>query len=213
MSSAPQQPQELQASNLAVFRGEHCLFAGLNLAVGRGQVLQVSGDNGSGKTTLLRGLCTFVPLEEGSVSWRGVTLPEKRDQFFSELTYIGHHEGLKGDLSVIENLQASASLSGADSSLIPASIDRVGLSVQAELPCRALSAGQRRRVTLARLLVAQTPLWILDEPLTSLDVHGKALVESLITEHVGNGGIVVYTTHQPLTLGDCDVQVLRLSDW
>jgi len=203
----------LEASDVAIFRGDHCLFSQLNLSLGSGQVLQVSGDNGSGKTTLLRGLCMFVPLEEGSVKWRGVSLPEKRDRYCSELTYLGHHEGLKGDLSVIENLRASASLSDSNVSTIAESIERVGLANQAELPCRSLSAGQRRRVSLARLLIAATPLWILDEPLTSLDLHGKELVESLLVEHVANGGLVVYTTHQPLTLDGCDVQIFPLSDW
>ena len=155
----------------------------------------------------------FVPLEAGAVSWRGVTLPEKRDQYYSELTYLGHHEGLKGDLTVLENLAASASLSASDATRIPAAIERVGLVGQAELPCRSLSAGQRRRVSLARLLVGRTPLWILDEPLTSLDIHGKTLVESLLMEHVANGGLVVYTTHQPLSLTGCDVQILQMSDW
>jgi len=203
----------LEASDVAIFRGDHCLFSRLSLSLGSGQVLQVSGDNGSGKTTLLRGLCLFVPLEEGVVKWRGITLPERRDRYYAELTYLGHHEGLKGDLSVIENLRASASLSGSDVSKITMAIERVGLESQAELPCRSLSAGQRRRVSLARLLIAATPLWILDEPLTSLDFHGKALVESLLVEHVENGGLAVYTTHQPLTLTGCDVQVLQLSDW
>ena len=203
----------LEATDLAIFRGEHCLFSKLSLAVGSGQVLQVSGDNGSGKTTLLRGLCTFVPLEAGAVTWRGTTLPDKRDLFYSELTYLGHHEGLKGDLSVLENLAASASLSGADGDRIPEAIEQVGLVSQAELPCRSLSAGQRRRVSLARLLVSRTALWILDETLTSLDIHGKALVERLLVEHVNNGGLVVYTTHQPLSLPGCDVQILRMSDW
>ncbi len=203
----------LEATDVAVFRGDHCLFSQLDLSLGSGQVLQVSGDNGSGKTTLLRGLCLFVPLEEGAVRWRGVTLPAKRDRYYSELTYLGHHEGLKGDLSVVENLRASASLSGSDAATLPAAVERVGLVNQADLPCRSLSAGQRRRVSLARLLISNTPLWILDEPLTSLDLHGKKLVEGLITEHVGNGGLVVYTTHQPLSLSGCDVQILQMSDW
>lgn len=203
----------LEATDVAIFRGEHCLFSQLNLSVGKGQVVQVSGDNGSGKTTLLRGLCTFVPLEQGNISWRGVALPVKRDRYFSELTYLGHHEGLKGDLTVIENLGASASLSGVDPADMNSAIERVGLVDHADLPCRSLSAGQRRRASLARLLVSNTPLWILDEPLTSLDVHGKELVERLLIEHVTGGGLVVYTTHQPLALAGCDVQVLQLSDW
>lgn len=203
----------LEARDIAIFRGDHCLFSQINLSLSSGQVLQVSGDNGSGKTTLLRGLCTFVPLEEGVVSWRGTALPVKRDQFYAELTYLGHHEGIKGDLSVVENLRASASLSASSGLRISQAIERVGLVVQAELSCRSLSAGQRRRVSLARLLVSNTPLWVLDEPLTSLDVHGKELVEQLLVEHVSNGGLVVYTTHQPLSLPDCDVQTLQLSDW
>ena len=94
----------LQARDIAVFRGEHCLFSGLGFTVSAGEVLQLHGDNGSGKTSLIRALCTLLPLEQGTISWRGVALPASRDQYFSEMTYAGHTEAIKGDLSARENL-------------------------------------------------------------------------------------------------------------
>ncbi len=200
----------LLAQDLAVFRGEHCVFAGLGFELRSGEVLQLHGDNGSGKTTLLRALCTLLPLEQGTISWRGSALPGARAQYFSEMIYSGHSEAIKSDLSPRENLIAGAALRGSDSIDIDAIIERVGLSDKAELSCRSLSAGQRRRVTLARLLTSHTALWVLDEPLTSLDVHGRALVEALIVEHAKQGGSVIYTTHQPLSLDGCDVRSLKI---
>lgn len=201
----------LRVQDLAVFRGEHCLFSGLEFSVGEGEVIQLHGDNGSGKTSLIRALCTLLPVEQGTLSWRGVELPAARDQYFSEMIYSGHTEGLKGDLSVRENLQFFTVLRGVDSTSLDQIIERVGLTSRADLACQSLSAGQRRRVTVARLQLSAAVLWILDEPLTSLDVQGRALVEELIVEHAASGGAVIFTTHQPLLLEGCDIKSLALA--
>ena len=199
----------LQAQDIAVFRGEHCLFSGLGFDINAGEVLQLHGDNGSGKTSLIKALCTLLPLEHGTISWRGVALPASRDQYFSEMTYAGHTEAIKGDLSARENLHFTAELRGT-AATVDQVLARVGLESRADLPCRSLSAGQRRRVTLARLQMTGAALWILDEPLTSLDVHGRALVEGLIVEQTKSGGAVIFTTHQPLRLDGCEVKSLEL---
>jgi heme exporter protein A len=201
----------LQISDLAVFRGERCLFSGLNFSLAAGQVLQLHGENGSGKTSLLRALCTLLPVEQGTIAWRGEALPASRDQYLSEMCYVGHSEAIKGDLTPRENLAFTAALLQSDHAIEQAA-ETVGLTQQIDLPCRYLSAGQRRRVALARLLISEAVLWLLDEPLTALDVHGRQLVAQLITDHANNRGAVMFTTHQPLELADAQVLTLDLDN-
>ena len=200
----------LQVTDLALFRGERCLFSGLSFSLDSGQVLQLHGENGSGKTSLIRALCTLLPIEEGEIAWRGQSLPAARDQYLAEMCYVGHSEAIKADLSPRENQEFTATLLNTSSSMVNAAVERVGLTDQVDLPCRHLSAGQRRRVGLARLLISQAALWLLDEPLTALDGHGRKLVEQLISEHAGNCGAVIFTTHQPLSLTAVEVLSLDL---
>ena len=200
----------LQVTDLALFRGERCLFSGLNFSLESGQVLQLHGENGSGKTSLIRALCTLLPIEEGEIGWRDQPLQVARDQYLAEMCYIGHSEAIKADLSPRENLEFTATLLDASSSAVDAAVQRVGLIDQVDLPCRHLSAGQRRRVALARLLISRATLWLLDEPLTALDGHGRELVEQLIVEHAGSGGAVIFTTHQPLSLAAVEILSLDL---
>ena len=169
----------LEAKNLSVKRGEQALFEGLGFSLGAGELLQLQGDNGSGKTTLLRALCTLIPLDSGEVWWRGEVLPAARESFFEGMCFAGHTDGLKGDLAAIENLQCSLKEPVSPDDCL-AALERTGLEARAHLPCRVLSAGQRRRVVLARLLVSNSVLWILDEPLTALDASGRDLVALLI---------------------------------
>jgi heme exporter protein A len=201
----------ISADNLAVFRGDKLLFRQLSLSLDEGQMLQLLGANGSGKTTLLRALCSLVALEAGEIRWRGQPLAKVRDQYFAEILYAGHSDGLNGDMTPRENLVFGARLRGSDTDRVDAAIERVGLRRQAELPCRALSAGQRRRVGLARLLVSEAVLWLLDEPLTALDVAGRELVESLLADQVSAGRSVIFTTHQPLQVHDCELQTLTVA--
>ena len=179
-------------------------------------MLQLHGENGSGKTSLIRALCTLLPVEEGTISWRGDFITTSRDQYLTEMCYVGHSEAIKADLTPRENLSFTAALLQPESehklseNKVEQAIERVGLTGQMDLPCRYLSAGQRRRVALARLLISEATLWLLDEPLTALDAHGRALVEQLIAEHADQKGAVIFTTHQPLSLREAEVLSLDL---
>lgn len=192
----------LAVHNLACARGERTLFTSMNFALDAGQLLLVQGGNGRGKTSLLRLLCGLAQPVDGEIHWRGTPIAKTREVYHREMAYIGHLNGIKDDLTPIENLRMSAGLAGRplDEAAAEQSLVKLGLERCLDLPARVLSFGQRRRVILAGLLSAQALLWILDEPLTGLDVHGVALIEGLLRDHVTGGGMVVMTTHQPLSL-------------
>jgi heme exporter protein A len=192
---------ELSADNLQLWRGEQHVLRGVCVAVAGGQCLQVSGDNGAGKTSLLRALCGLVPLEQGRICWRGNDIAQDRAAFHCELNYLGHDNGLKADLTAVENLHYAAALRRrVQPRDIAAALERLGIAEAAAQPLRRLSAGQRRRVALARLLLAGGSLWVLDEPGSNLDARGQSLLLELIDEHVREGGVAVVATHQPLGL-------------
>lgn len=199
---------ELRADRLACLRGDLLLFDELQLEVRSGQVLQVEGRNGAGKTSLLRMLAGLTLPEDGEVYWNGQPIRRQRPAYAEALQYIGHQPALKAGLTVLENLRFSAGLmGGADAE---AAIDRVGLQEQCHQHVHTLSAGQRRRTALARLLLRPAPLWILDEPYTALDAAGVALVNGLMTDHVGRGGMVVLTSHQTVELPGLPLTRLRI---
>ena len=162
-------------------------------------MLEVHGPNGSGKTTLLRILCSLTLPESGELRWRGRALRGQREAYLSALRYIGHQDGVKLVLTVRENLEAAGRLSGG--SEVEAALRRFGLLSVADSPARALSAGQRRRAALARLLLCDAALWILDEPFTSLDEEGTTLMRELLARQVNGGGAVLLSTHRPLPPG------------
>ncbi len=190
----------LEISNLACSRGDHLLFSDLNFSLSVGELLQVQGANGSGKTSLLRTLCGFMMPVAGEIRWRGQNIRELGDAFYAEMIYLGHLNAIKDELNALENLHISAGLSGCkvDDKQVIAALRRMGLRGRETLPVKVLSQGQRRRVALARLLLSNASLWILDEPLTALDVGAVGLMQELIGEHLVNNGMVIYTTHQPL---------------
>jgi len=195
----------LEVSKLDCRRGDRLLFAGLDFAVESGTLLHVRGRNGSGKTTLLRTLCgLFVP-ESGEVRWNGDPIRTLADDYRRDLLYFGHLNGIKGDLTGVENLSVSAALDGdrVNDSAIWSALDRIGLAGFEDLPTRMLSQGQKKRVALARLILSGAPLWVLDEPFTALDLDAVDLLQGMIAEHVADGGVAVLTTHQavPLTSG------------
>ncbi|MGV6827619.1 MAG: cytochrome c biogenesis heme-transporting ATPase CcmA [bacterium] len=202
----------LSIKNLECVRGDRRLFSELDFELAAGQLLYLKGHNGSGKTTLMRALCGLLLPTEGEISWQGKNIRELDDEYRRSVLYIGHKNGIKDDLTGIENLQFSCKLDGVDISEQQAwdALEKIGLRGHEDLPARVLSQGQRRRVCLARLLVNKAPLWILDEPFTALDVAAVALLQSLIREHLEAGGTVVLTTHQSVDLLEEHSQTLQL---
>lgn len=203
----------LEVSNLACNRGDHRLFSGLNFTLNPGQIMQVQGANGSGKTSLLRTLCGFIAPDEGDIVWRGEHIRDLDGDYYAELLYLGHLNAIKDELSALENLRVSAGFSGVElgEKEAMAALRRMGLRGRELLPAKVLSQGQRRRVALARLLVSDARLWILDEPLSALDVGAVALVQELIAEHLARQGMVIFTTHQPLQVAGMEMRSLSLS--
>ncbi len=175
--------------------------------------MQVQGENGSGKTSLLRTLCGFMSPDEGDILWRGESTRELGEDYCAEMMYLGHLNAIKDELSALENLRISSGLSGVelDEKEAVAALRRMGLKGRELLPTKVLSQGQRRRVALARMLVSDAKLWILDEPLAALDVAAVALIESLLVEHLAREGMVIFTTHQPLQVAGMEMRSLSLS--
>lgn len=202
---------ELTADNLHLWRGDQHVLRGVSFAIAGGACLQVTGANGSGKTTLLRALCGLVPLESGRVCWRGDDLAEHAEAFHAELNYLGHDNGLKADLTATENLRFAVRikrrLRAGD---IASALDRTGVADSADAPIRRLSAGQRRRVALARLLLTGGALWVLDEPAANLDQHGQQMLGELVRKHLDAGGVALIATHQSLDLPTPQVCPLAL---
>jgi heme exporter protein A len=203
----------LEVSNLACVRGDHQLFSGLSFSLGPGELMQVQGENGSGKTSLLRTLCGFMQPAEGEIRWRGQDVHKLGEEYYAEMIYLGHLNAIKDELNALENLCISAGLAGyevAEKEAL-AALRRMGLRRREHLPVKVLSQGQRRRVALSRLLVGDANLWILDEPLTALDVGAVGLMQELIGEHLSKGGMAIFTTHQPLQVSGVETRLLMLS--
>ena len=202
----------LRAENLHLWRGERHVLKGLSLAVQGGEVLQITGANGAGKTTLLRALCGLLHLEEGRVLWGGNDVQENLPHYHQSLAYIGHEPPLKADLSACENLHywlgVKRRLSAAQ---IREALQRVGAAAFSERLVRSLSAGQKRRVALAGLLLATAGLWLLDEPTTNLDAEGTRLVAGLVEAQARAGGIVVAAVHHELAISSGQLRRLELT--
>jgi heme exporter protein A len=192
----------LTATGLSCVRGERRLFDGLDLAVGAGEWLHVQGENGAGKTSLLRILAGLSPPAAGDICWHGEPTRTLAEDFRNALLFLGHHGAVKEELTPFENLSLAAQLDGSplDEAAALKALARFGLRGREDLAVRFLSAGQKRRVLLARLAVRKATLWILDEPFTALDVKAVEMLSGLIVEHVTNGGIAILTSHQAIPL-------------
>jgi len=199
---------KLSANDLTLIRGETCLFQGLEFALNPGELLLLEGPNGCGKTSLMRAIAGMLSLEAGEIFWNDVPVSRQRQEFHGSLVWLAHRTGLKGDLTLVENLRFESALrpqANVDSSSV---YERLGISRLKSLPLRSLSAGQQRRVALARMLMADVPLWLMDEPFTNLDREGRQLVMKLTEEHLAGGGMCVMAAHQDI---DIDATVIRVS--
>jgi heme exporter protein A len=187
----------LEGRDLACWRGERAVFAGLSFTLPPGGALLLVGANGAGKSSLLRLLAGLVPLAEGELLWQGQDALADRVAHAARLRYLSHQDALKPSLSARENLSFFARLWGGDTE---AALDSVGLSELADLPARVLSSGQKRRLALARLALAPAPLWLLDEPTVGLDTASVERLGLLLAAHRQAGGAVLAATHLPLPL-------------
>ena len=197
----------LCAVDLACHRGGRDVFTGLSFAVASGEALAITGRNGAGKSSLLRSILGLARITRGSLTLEGgdpeLTVPEQAH-------YLGHQDALKPSLSVGENLQFWANFLGARDAQIRPALDAVGLEELTDLPAAYLSAGQRRRLSIARLMAVKRPIWLLDEPTSTLDVSAQSRLTSLMQTHLSEGGLVMAATHGPIGLGA--VRELRLED-
>jgi heme exporter protein A len=190
----------LEARALACSRGASTLFRDLAFKVAAGEWLAVRGPNGCGKTTLLRCVAGLTRADRGEILWEGESIERERSRFNASLVFGGHLPGIKDDLTAEENLHGALALHGvaATAEACRAALAEVGLEKRRALPARRLSAGQRRRIGLARLVLDPAPLWALDEPLTALDDEGRALFERLLQRHLARGGLALVATHHDL---------------
>lgn len=202
----------LEVRDLACQRGNRRLFTGLSFDLGPGQVLQIEGANGSGKTTLLRTICGLLQADTGTIRWGQEIILDVQAEYHAQLTYLGHLPGVKLDLTPLENLRISQALHGGvhDNPSLLRALDEIGLYGFEQTPCRQLSAGQRRRVALARLCLARTALWVLDEPYTALDRAGTEMLSQRLALHLQAGGMAILTSHQPVVISTITISRLVL---
>jgi heme exporter protein A len=193
---------DLVADGLACRRGERLVFHSLDFVLPAGGALVLTGANGSGKSSLLRVLATLLAPEAGRLLWGSAAVTADLSRYRERLHYAGHRDAVKPALGVRDTLVFWAGMRGTDASRVDMALAAFGLEAIADWPCRWLSAGQRQRLALARLIAAPAPLWLLDEPTASLDADGDNRLLAVIATHRATGGRVVAATHQPLPLAD-----------
>jgi heme exporter protein A len=198
----------LAVEGVHVWRGDRHVLKGVSLQVAPRQLLHISGPNGTGKTTLLRVVCGLLRPEQGQVSWGGKSISSIRLEYQAALAYASHEPALKADLTALENLRFAVGLKRqVETRELRARLEQTGVAGCADLPARVLSAGQRRRVAMARVLAMGAALWLLDEPFTNLDAAGTELMSGLLRSHVEGGGAALVVAHHTLQI---DVESHRL---
>jgi heme exporter protein A len=194
----------LSGRGVRCVRGGREIFSGLDFEASSGEALAVTGPNGAGKTSLLRLIAGLLTMAGGSVDLEGgeaeLTLPEQAH-------YLGHRDALKPSLSVLENLSFSRDFLGGTAFDAAESLAAVGLDHAARLPAAYLSAGQRRRLSIARLLAVRRPIWLLDEPTNALDIAGQSLFATLMGDHLARGGLIIAATHAPLEIAGRELRI------
>ena len=202
-------------SHLSCSRGNKPLFADVSFELQPGQALHLEGDNGVGKTSLLRIVCGLSPADAGEVRWQGQPMQDVAKVFRSALFYLGHGLSLKEELSALENLLSDAAVAGRALTAAQAmqALARMGLRGREHLPLRVMSQGQKRRTALARLLASQAPLWVLDEPFVALDTRAVDGLRGLLADHVAQGGMVLFTSHQPVSLTTTDGATVAVQNY
>ncbi len=201
----------IQIENLACIRDDRVLFEHLSLSLAAGQMLLVEGRNGSGKTSLLRILTGLKLADEGDVLWRGKDIQQLAADYTEQVSYVGHHDGVKRDLSCLENLRLVQAMGKPSGVELDEALERVSLFRFGDTLVSNLSAGQKRRLALSRLMVTESLLWILDEPFTSLDKKSMAGFELMFENHLAQQGIIVMTSHHDIGMSNADIQRLDLS--
>ena len=203
----------LEGENLECTRGDRKLFRHLSFSLQAGTLVQLTGPNGSGKTSLLRMISGLLEPTEGQIRWHGTRIRVLGEEYRALLTYLGHRNGLKEELSSIENLRITSGVAGLkiDKQACQSALSSMGLAGREQLPVRLLSEGQKRRAALARLVISTTRLWLLDEVFTALDRSAVASVKKLIETHLNNGGMAIIATHQELDLAASSFQRIELA--
>ena len=201
----------LETRSLECVRDDRLLFKDLSITLAAGEVLQIEGANGTGKTSLLRILCGLRRADDGEVLWQGEEVGGVREDYYANMIYIGHLPCIKGDLTTLENIRSLLDTRSQSAPVdeIDQALAKVGLAGFDDVPAKALSSGQRRRILLAFILLANARLWIMDEPLTALDVQGVELVETMLLEHREAGGSAIFTTHHGMQL-PCEMRSVTL---
>lgn len=203
----------LEIRNVTCIRDERVLFEQLSFTISDGELIQIEGQNGAGKTTLLRIIAGLGYADEGDIYWNGESIKKNREEFHTDLLFLGHHTGVKRELTAFENLAFYQSMhSNYNEKAIWDALARVGLAGREDVTAGQLSAGQQRRVALARLWLSNHKLWVLDEPLTAIDKQGVKVLEQLFMSHAKQGGIVLLTTHQDLFTDSNELKKIRLGE-